>query len=137
MPLAFDTRVRVAVDVGGEDVVFICRTPTARETSVFLNNRFVTKRNKVTSHLYEARAEFISAIVVDVENAQFRNAAGEVLPLNAQTVLTDDDKRQCGAVLGVQIETWKDLIPLSWKSSAAMKFEDSQNASGEGEPEGN
>jgi hypothetical protein len=137
MPLAFDTRVRVAVDVGGEDVVFICRTPTAKETSAFLNNRFVTKRNKVTSHLYDARANFMDAIVVDVENAQFRNAAGEVLPLNAQTVLTDDDKRQCGAVLGVQVESWKDLIPLSWKSSAAMKFEDSQSASGEEEPEGN
>jgi hypothetical protein len=137
MPLAFDTQVRVPVDVGGEDVILICRTPTAKETSSFLNNRFVTKRNKVTSHLYEARADFITAIVVDLENAQFRNAVGEVLPLNAQTVLTDEDKRQCGAVLGVQVESWKDLIPLSWKSSAAMKFEDSQSASGEEEPEGN
>jgi hypothetical protein len=70
MPLAVATTRRVAIDVNGEIVVFVCRTPSAPELSQFLNGRFETKRNKVNSRVYEAREAFINKILIDVENAQ-------------------------------------------------------------------
>jgi len=126
MPIAFDNQVRVAIDVQGETVTFVCRRPTAKEVSDFLSKRFVQKRNKVEARLYEARQEFVDKIIVDIENAQFRNAAGETLELNKDTVLTDADKAYCSSVLGFQVTSWKDLISLNWKASAAQYFEDGQ-----------
>jgi hypothetical protein len=133
MPLAFSSKVRIPVDVSGEVVTFICRKPTGKETSQFLNKRFVTERNKVKSRLYDARQDFANSIIVDVENATYENAAGEVLPINAQTVLSEEDKRYCSGILGEPVETWKDLIPLNWKVAVAMHFEDAP----EGEEPGN
>ena len=118
---------RIAIDVNGDTVVFICRVPSATELSKFLNSRFETKRNKVKSCVYEAREEFINKIATDIENATYAGADGEEKPLNAQTVLSDQDKTYWSGILGVPVQTWKDLIPLSWKSSAAQRFEDSAN----------
>jgi len=126
MPIAFDNQVRVAIDVQGETVTFVFRRPTAKEVSDFLSKRFVQKRNKVQSRLYEARQEFIDQIIIDIENAQFRNAAGEILELNKDTVLTDLDKSYCSSVLGFQVDSWIDLISVNWKASAAQYFEDGQ-----------
>ncbi len=124
------SRLTVKIDVAGESVTFHCRRPTGAEISAFLSKRFITKRNRVESRLYEARAEFADSIILDVENAQFENAAGEILPLNAQTALTDDDKRHWSGILGAPVGSWKDLIPLNWKVGVAIYFED---APGDGE----
>ncbi len=124
MPLSFSDQVRIAIDVQDETVTFICRQPTGKEVSEFLSRRFITKRNKVQSRLYEAREEFVNRILLDVENAQYKNAKGEVLPLTKDTQLSDEDKRFCSSVLGTQVETWKDLIPLNWKCGVALHFED-------------
>ena len=134
MPKIASTR-RVSIDVSGETVTFICRTPTAAEQSHFLNNRFSTKRNKVETRVYQARAEFMDKITVDIEGATYDDAAGTELPLNAATVLTDGDKTKWAEISARRCRSWKDLIPLSWKSSAAQRFEDSQNQpEDEGEP---
>ncbi len=134
MAVQIKTTRRVAIDVAGETVVFICRIPSAQELSKFLNGRFTQKRNKVESRVYEARAEFIDKILVDVEGAEFEGADKTIRPLNAQTVLTEDDKVMWRGIMGTPVETWKDLIQLSWKSSAALRFEDSSN---EGDDEKN
>ena len=118
-------RINVMVD-GGEKVVFICRRPKAQELSNFLNKRFQTKGTRVKSQLYEAREALIDKILVNVEGAEYEDAAGQVKPLNASTVLSDQDKTHWAGILGESIESWKDLIPMSWKSSAAMTFEDAK-----------
>ncbi|HVW07301.1 MAG TPA: hypothetical protein VHC90_01895 [Bryobacteraceae bacterium] len=124
-----DTTRRIAIEVSGETVTFICRVPTGDEQSKFLNSRFTTKRNKVESNVYPARAAFIDNIAVDVEGATFVDAQGAEKPLNASTSFTDADKAKWAKALGLRsIDSWKDLIPLSWKSSAAQQFEDSANA---------
>ncbi|HEX4135920.1 MAG TPA: hypothetical protein VHY84_14995 [Bryobacteraceae bacterium] len=133
MPLAASPNRRIAVDVSGETVVFVCRVPSAAELSKFLNARFETKRNKVKSHVYEARQEFIDKIAIDIENATYVGADGVEKPLNARTVLEDQDKTYWSGIQGEPVQSWKDLIPLSWKSSAAQQFEDSANV---GEDEG-
>jgi len=132
MAVAFQQKVRISIDVAGERVTFICRPPTGKEVSEFLNRRFVTRRNKIESRLYDARRDFVDSILLDIENAEWENANGELLPLNAATELTEEDKRHCAAILGAPVESWKDLIPLNWKASVAMHFEDVQ-----GEGEGN
>ena len=133
MPLAAATTKRIAIDVNGETVVFICRTPSTPELSQFLNSRFATKRNKVESRVYEARAAFMDKISVDIENATYAAADGQEKPLSVKTDLSADDKTYWSGILGTRVETWKDLVPLTWKSSAAMKFEDS-SAAPEDEP---
>jgi hypothetical protein len=130
-----DTNRRVSIDVAGGTVTFICRTPSASEQSKFLNSRFATKRNKVETRVYAARAEFMDQITVDVEGVTYVNAEGAEFPLNAAASLTDADKAKWTAVLGVTIKSFRDLIPLSWKSSAAQRFEDSNNSDSEDEAE--
>ncbi len=120
--------IKIPIEVGGETVNLICRRPTAKELSSFLSSRFVQKRNKMQSRIYEARSEFIDQILVDVENAQVQNAAGDVLEITKDLVLTEDDKRHLTSSLGDNIENWRDLIPLNWKASAAMYFEDQHQA---------
>lgn len=130
-------KVKVQVE-GGETVVLVCRRPTAPELSKFLGARFEHKGRKVKSKLYPAREEFIDKILVDVEGAQFERADGSTLPLNRAVELSDADKAHWSGICGTQVEGWKDLIPASWKSSAAMTFEDPQPESDdEGDGEGN
>lgn len=132
MAIAFESTIRIQIPVGGETVTFVCRQPSAQEVSKFLDTRFETRRNKVRSRVYEARAVLIDKILVDIENAEFRDAEGAVRPLNAQTQLSEQDKAACSAVMGLQVESWKDLIPLNWKASAAMRFEEAAPEENEG-----
>jgi cytosine/adenosine deaminase-related metal-dependent hydrolase len=136
MAKAFATKIRIPIPVGDETVVMICRKPSTEELTKFLSQRFQAKGRKVQTHLYEAREELIDKVLVDVENAEYETPGGESRPLTAATVLTDEEKTFCAGVLGRKVESWKDLIPLSWKSSAAMHFEDPQPDS-EGEAEKN
>jgi hypothetical protein len=124
MAAAIQTKVRISVPVGSETVVFVCRRPSAPELNAFLKQRFEAKGKKVKSHLYEAREELMYRILVDAENAEYEKKDGTMAPLNARTVLSDEDKAHWSSILGKTVSTWIDLIPLSWLSSAAMKFED-------------
>ncbi|MCL4797638.1 MAG: hypothetical protein KJZ84_23950 [Bryobacteraceae bacterium] len=133
MALALSSKQRIPISVGGETVTMICRQPTAKEVSIFLSQRFETKRNKIKSRLYEARPEFVRKILLDVENAQYESAGGEIRPLNAQSVLSEEDLRHASALLGRQVESWLDLIPDSWFSAVAMRFEDAAPDDEDGE----
>lgn len=117
-------RVRISVPVGEENVVLICRRPTAAELNAFLKERFEARGKKVRSHLYEAREELMRKVLVDAENAEYERKDGATAPLNSKTVLSDEDKAHWSSILGRKVETWIDLVPLSWLSSAAMHFED-------------
>jgi hypothetical protein len=116
--------MRVRIPVGEEAVTLVCRRPQAQELSRFLGERFETKRNKVKSRLIEARVALIDKILVDVEGAQYVGEDGETRALCASTALSIGDQRHWTTVLGKTVNAWKDLIPDSWKSSAAMRFED-------------
>lgn len=116
-------KVKVPVE-GGETVTLVCRRPTSQELSGFLNARFDTRGKKVKSKLYEARTALINKILVNVEDANFEKADGGCAMLNAQTVLSEEDQAHWSGLLGTPVTGWKDLIPVSWMSSAAMAFED-------------
>jgi hypothetical protein len=126
--------MRIRLTIGSEEAVFICRRPTTRESSNFLNTRWVRgKRNKIDDRLYEARRAFIDLILVDLEEVVFKTAAGEVVPLNAAAVLSPADIEHWSQVLGEPVKSWKDLIPVQWKSSVAQRFEDVPNFDGDEE----
>lgn len=131
MAKAFATKIRIPIPVGDETVVMICRRPSAEELNRFLSARFQAKGRKVQTHLYEAREALIDKVLIDVENADYEAPNGEFRPLNARTELTAEERTFCSGILGRQVQTWKDLIPLSWKSSAAMHFEDPAPEAGE------
>lgn len=136
MSVAIRRTVEIEVLVGGETVTLVCRQPTAQQLSGFLNARFEAKGRKVKSHLYSARTGLIDQVLVDIKNATYENAQGELKTLNASTVLSEGDVAYWSGILGSKVESWKDLIPMSWKSSAAMRFEDPQpedDAAGEGD----
>ena len=118
--------VSIRIPVGDETVTFICRRPSASEHSKFLRDRFEAKGRKMQNHLYEAREALIDKILVDVQGAEFETAEGIGVALNNKTTLNDADVAKWSGLLGVQVTSWKDLIPASWKSSAAMRFEDAQ-----------
>lgn len=132
MPVtSFQKSIRIGVVVGDETVTFICRQPTGAETSRFLSDRFVQKGRKITNRQSEARIDFINRILIDVENAAYETAAGEIVPLNARVTLTDEDRAYAAAILGSEVRDWKDLVNASWKATAAMRFEESQIDEGE------
>lgn len=126
--------IRVAVPVGNEDAIFICERPTGKELSAFLTSRFRTHRNKITNVAYEVRPNFAKSLILDAENISFENAAGEVVPLNNKTELTEADKAKWSSILGEPVVHWRDLISVSWLCSVAMYFEESSPAD---ESEGN
>jgi len=127
MPVAsFRKSIRIRVIVGDETVVLVCRQPTGAEVSKFLSERFTQKGRKITNHHGEARVAFINRILIDVENATYENADGQMLPLNAQTSLTEGDLAYASRILDIPVRDWKDLVNASWKATAAMTFEESQ-----------
>ena len=125
-------KIRIPITAGGEEVILVCRRPTAVETSTFLSQRFTAQGRKVKSNLYAAREELMRKVLVDVENAQYETKAQELKPLTAQAVLSDEDKAYWSGILGKPVASWIDLIPLSWLSSGAMYFEDSAPEDAEG-----
>lgn len=134
MPEIVSNNIRIRVPVGDDEVVFICRRPSTKEISKFLSSRYVQKRNKVETRLYEAREAFVNSILLDVENVTFKSAAGESIALNSQTTLMESDRQSYAEQLGVppSAVTWKDLIPVNWKSGVAMIWEDTQAESDSG-----
>lgn len=137
MALALASKLRIPIAVGGETVIMICRQPTAKEVSTFLAQRFETKRNKVHSRLYEARPVFARKIVLDAENAEYESASGAILPLNARNAIPEEDRRHAAALLGRAVDSWLDLIPDSWLSAVAMRFEDAAADDDDEDGEGN
>jgi hypothetical protein len=118
------SKIRIAIAVEDEQIVLICRKPTNDEMNHFLSARIVSRGRKVEQNFIPERVKLIDKILVDAENVGFENAAGEMAPLNASTVLTDADKAHATALLGVPVQTWKDMISVNWKCSAAMRFEE-------------
>ena len=130
MAVTISGTIKIDVPVAGATVTLVCRRPTAQELSKFLNARFETQGRKVKSRLYEARTALIDKILVDVKNAEYATPEGEPKPLNCATVLGEREVEYWTAVNGAPVQSWKDLIPMSWKSSAAMHFEDQQPEEG-------
>lgn len=123
MAIAFARSVRIQVADG---VTLVCRRPTTVRLERFLSDRFVVKRNKRINNLIPARTAFIKEHLVNIEGAQYEDAAGNMRPLTAEATLTVEDKSMIGAVLGVEVKDWRDIIPSHWLSTAAAWFEEQQ-----------
>jgi hypothetical protein len=120
----FTKQIRIPIEVGEEQVILICRKPTADEVNQFLSARFVAKGRKVEQHFVQERVKFIDKILIGVENAGYENAQGELVVLAAEAVLSDADKAYASESLGFPVTSWKDLINVNWKCAAAIRFEE-------------
>ena len=121
---------KIRIPVGEESVTVIVREPSSKERSDFLTSRFQMEGRKVKNQMTESRARFIRPLLLDLDNATYETADGTEKPLNKTTTLTDEDKTFMEGVLGMPVRDWRDLVNISWLSSAAMAFEDAA-------PEGN
>ena len=125
MPVQSFARMRrITIPVGDEQVILILREPTSKERSDFLTARFQVQGRKVKSHVSEARARFIRPLLLEIENAEYENADGVFVPLNSKVTLSETDKSSVGLVLGAPVNDWRDLVNVTWLSSAAMAYED-------------
>jgi len=127
MGLKLTSEIRFEFYEGAEKVLVTLRRPTPEELNRFLKDRFVTVRNQVRNNLPEARRALIDKILVDVEGLTADNAAGEEVRVNRALVLSEGDRVHFSAMLGFPVESWKDLIPTSWKNSWALRFEESRD----------
>lgn len=119
----------IRIDVGeGEPVELIVRRPNAAEHSAFLKSRLKERRNKVKTEVFEARQAFLDKILVDCRGVKIEDADGESIDLNAKTEITPGLRELYG--LGDK-DGWRDLIPVNWKSTAAMHFEESEQVEDE------
>jgi hypothetical protein len=127
MIATFTRQIRIPIEVGGEQVVLICRKPTADEVNQFLSSRFVAKGRKVEQRFVQERVKLVDRILIGVENAGYENAQGNLVPLTAETELSDADRAYASETLGFQVKSWKDLVSVNWKCAAAMQFEEPQS----------
>lgn len=111
--MRLDENLRFTIQMGEEkNPVLILRQPTARELKTFLQGRFVRKGNKIQDVSVEARENFVNALLERVENVEVKGLHG-------------------GYVEIMTLPDWKDRIPLNWKTSIAIKFEEAEVVSQE------
>lgn len=106
---------RCVIQVGETpNPVLILRTPTRQELKAFLSSRWEHRRNKMEDRTVEARERFIDALLIDVENVAVR-VGDQAVPL------TKD------------MADWKSRIPVNWKTSLAIRFEEQETLTGDDE----
>lgn len=127
MGLKLTSEIRFEHYEGAEKILVVLRRPTPEELNRFLKDRFVTVRNQVRNNLPEARRALIDKILVNVEGLTSENAAGAEIRIDRNLTLTEADRVHFSAMLGFPVETWKDLIPASWKNSWALRFEEARD----------
>lgn len=102
---------RFTIHLGESDnPVLILRRPTLKELRSFLQPRFEIRENCIEDHSVEVREEFIDSLLVGCENIEIR-INGIYKPLSPE------------------VADWKELIPLSWKISVALQFEEQKTIS--------
>jgi len=108
---------RYMIDVGeGENnPTLIIRRPSDKEMQRFLASRWERKGSKVVDRTIDARREFVDALLEGCERIEIEQADG------TYTDLTPNGNG------------WKDSIPLNWKTSLAMRFEEQEAFTGDDE----
>jgi len=105
----------------GAPVEFIVRRPSADEHQKFLKSRLKERRNKITTDVIAPRLALMHKILLDCRNVTIDDEHGNEIELNAQTQLTEGIREHYGLDA---LDTWRDLIPANWLSSAATYFEE-------------
>ena len=110
--MRLEENLRFAILLGQEEdnPVLILKQPTPQQIKNFLQQRFFRKGNKVEDNSIEAREKFINLLLEKVKNVEIKDSSG-----NYVSIMTLPD--------------WKDRIPLNWKTSLAIKFEEAETIS--------
>ncbi len=114
--MRIEEELRYTIQLGqGDNPVLILRQPTAAEIKAFLNGRFIRRGNKVEDQSVTSRERFVDTLLIRVHNIEIKDEGGNYIPLTP-------------AIAG-----WKERIPLNWKTSIAVKFEEQETLSEEDE----
>jgi hypothetical protein len=114
------TRYTVQGVDGADKPVLILRAPSSEELRAHLAGRFkkggkATDPFRITEQLMLSREAFVDSLLVDCENVGYLRAPGDQVPL------------------GQSVPGWKSKIPVNWKTSIAMKYEEQEVVSSEEE----
>lgn len=111
--MILEDNTRFVIQIGEEpNPVLILRRPTNNEVKEFLKSRFVRKGGKMVDQSVEAREKFVNTLLVDCENVEIK-------------------KDGVAVSLKSGIPDWTSYIPLNWKTSIAIKFEEQETVSEE------
>lgn len=109
--MRLEENLRFTIQMGQQDnPVLSLRQPTAQQIKNFLQQRFVRKGNRVEDNSIEAREKFINALLDKVGNVEVKGADGNYVDL-------------------MTLPDWKERVPLNWKTSVALKFEEAETVS--------
>lgn len=114
------TRYTIKGVDGEPKPVLILRSPSAEELRAHLAGRFrkggkAADQFRITEQLMVSREAFIDSILVDCENV------GYLLPDGSHGILNKD------------VSGWKAKIPINWKTSIAMRYEEQEVISSDDE----
>lgn len=130
--------IRFPYTINGETYHVTLRRPTAVELDTFFKNRFRQQGKRFENQYSAAARALVRKVLLDIEGLQFRDAEGQVRPLNKDTGLTEADCAKYAACLGQPVHDWRDLVPVQWQIQWAGKFEETgefQEAGGGAEDE--
>lgn len=110
-----EKRITLDFNMGEANPTLIFREPTPQELRSFLKSRFIRKGSKVDDQTLEAREKFADMLLIGCENVEIQNGSEGPQPLTPQ------------------VADWKAKIPVNWKTSCAIRFEERETVSPEDE----
>lgn len=116
MRIGENLEYKINVNNSQDDPVLILRQPTNAELKTFLRNRFARKGTRFDDKSIEAREQFIDNLLVGCKNVEVKGSP----------YITSEGTQSGWVNLNPEMPGWKNQIPLNWKTSVAMKFEEQE-----------
>lgn len=108
-----EEHLRFTIQIGDDkNPVLILRNPTSSETKAFLKGRFERRGRKIDDRSVESRERFINDLLVGCENIEVKDGDNWVSLIPS-------------------MPGWEEKIPLNWKTSVAVQFEEQEIVSEE------
>lgn len=106
MRIEDELKYTIQLGQGPDNPILILRQPTPAEVKAFLTGRFVRKGTKVQDESVTARERFIDTLLISVLHVEVKDPSGNYVALNPD------------------FPNWQEKIPVNWKTSIAVHFEE-------------
>lgn len=108
MRIEEELKFTIQLGQGPDNPILILRQPTPAEVKAFLTGRFIRKGNKVQDESVTAREKFIDTLMIGIQNVEIRDSSRNYIALSPD------------------FPNWKEKIPVNWKTSIAVRFEEAE-----------
>lgn len=115
--------LEVKHQVGVETITLTFRHPAPQELSDYLRSEYVTEGARIVNHVSEARLALADRLLLDVRGLEFTSTSGVALPIGPDLEIPEVDRAEWSKHLGLEVKTWKDLIPAMWKIASVTQMQ--------------